>query len=597
MGIVVNRRPSFVRRIVPLLASALLLCATLPAFALGLGQIVVKSKPGQPLVAEIPIITSDPNELQGLQAQLASPETFARVGLAPPVGSVADLDFSFDQDPAGHPLIRVTTRQPVQEPALTFLLEVDWGSGRLVREYSALIDAPQTVAAPAPEPLQMPAPAPADTVVRTPLPETPPASVAETPASTPTPVPAPEAKPTNAIPPGVQAAPPAPAPAPAPAMASAPNPVESVSVQRGDTLGRIARDLDAGHGYSLQQTMLALLRANPGAFIDGNVNLVKAGAVLRVPDAADFSAIDRQQAAAIVQQQVQRWRAARAIRAQPQPEAASATATASRGEAQGTARTTGARLEIAPPSSNDAKRAGTRSGIEAGGEGEMLRQELQQTKETLSARDAEVAELKSRVADLEKLQKEQQQLISMKDSALAGAQQDLAKARQAQQGAPPAQAQPAHASAWWPWLLLAVVAALLVGWWLRRRGAPRPSQPSRFDSASLAAAVPRSTTRPEAQPETPVADKPTWSREESTGSKPAPANAPAPAARPVWQAPQADAIAPLNTAPAGRERLELARAYLDMGDLATARSLLQEVAEGGDPEASAEAQRLLGGIA
>ena len=75
------------------------------------------------------------------------------------------------------------------------------------------------------------------------------------------------------------------------------------------------------------------------------------------------------------------------------------------------------------------------------------------------------------------------------------------------------------------------------------------------------------------------------------------APSPAPPAKPVWQAPQADTIVPLNTAPAGRERLELARAYLDLGDLATARSLLQEVADGGDAEARAEAQRLLGGIA
>ena len=119
----------------------------LVAFALGLGQIVVKSRPGQPLLAEIPIISSDPEELQGLQAQLASPETFARVGLAPPTGLVADLDFSFDQDATGHPLIRVTTQQPVQQPELVFLLEVDWGSGRLVREYSALVDTPQSVAA------------------------------------------------------------------------------------------------------------------------------------------------------------------------------------------------------------------------------------------------------------------------------------------------------------------------------------------------------------------------------------------------------------------------------------------------------------------
>jgi pilus assembly protein FimV len=582
----VSRRPSFVRRIVPLLAAALLLCASLPAFALGLGQIVVKSKPGQPLVADIPIISSDPEELQGLQAQLASPETFARVGLAPPEGLVADLDFSFDQDAAGRPLIRVTTQQPVQQPELVFLLEVDWGTGRLVREYSALVDAPQSVAAPAPEPLQMPTPVPADTVERTPLPETQAAPVAQTPA--PAPTPAPEANPTNAVPPS---APPAPRVVDRPAAPRASSAGGSVAVQRGDTLGRIAAGLDARQDHSLDQTMLALLRANPDAFIDGNVNLVKAGAVLRVPDAADFDAIDRQQAAAIVQQQVQRWRGLRVQRAQTQPQAAASTA-AEAGEARATAsRTAGARLEIAPPSSADAKRAGTRSGIEAGGEGEMLQQELQQTKETLSARDAEVAELKSRVADLEKLQKEQQQLITMKDSALAGAQQDLAKARQARTAQEPASpAQQSHSSAWWPWLLLAILVAALAGWLLRRRRAPAQALPSRFDSASLAAAVPKAAPAPEA----PVAGQPAWTREEA---RPAQAPAPVAPAKPVWQAPQADTIVPLNTAPAGRERLELARAYIELGDDATARSLLLEVIDGGDAEARAEAQRLLGGMA
>ena len=586
-----SRCRSFRHRLLPLFAAALLLCASLPAFALGLGQIVVKSKPGQPLVAEIPIISSDPDELQGLQAQLASPETFARVGLAPPSGLVADLDFAFDQDAAGRPLIRVTTQQPVQQPALTFLLEVDWGSGRLVREYSALVDAPQSVAAPAPEPLQMPVPAPSDTVERAPEPAAAPMPVAETPS----PAPAPEPSPSNAVAPSA----PVVAPAPAPVVASAPNAGGAVSVQRGDTLGRIARDLDAGQGYSLEQTMLALLRANPDAFIDGNVNLVKAGAVLRVPGAADFSAIDRQQAAAIVQQQVQRWRGARASRAQPQPAlAASTDGRAAARDAQASPRVAGARLEIAPPSASDARRAGTRSGIEAGGEGEMLRQELQQTRETLSARDAEVAELKSRVADLEKLQKEQQQLITMKDGALASAQQDLAKARQAQAAAPApgTPAQPAQAFGWWPWLLLAVAVAALAGWWLRRGRASGEAQPSRFDSARLASAVPAQEAKAES-PSTskPQAAIPAWTREES---RPAPAApSPAPAAKPVWQAPQADTIVPLNTAPAGRARLELARAYLDMGDLATARSLLQEVADGADADARAEAQRLLGGIA
>ena len=110
---------------------------------------------------------------------------------------------------------------------------------------------------------------------------------------------------------------------------------------------------------------------------------------------------------------------------------------------------------------------------------------------------------------------------------------------------------------------------------------------------------PEKVNRPDAKspakPEATSAATPAWTRDEP---RPAPAApSPAPPAKPVWQAPQADTIVPLNTAPAGRERLELARAYLDLGDLATARSLLQEVADGGDAEARAEAQRLLGGIA
>jgi pilus assembly protein FimV len=587
-------RSSFARRIVPLFAALLLLCASLPAFALGLGQIVVQSKPGQPLRAEIPIISSDPNELQGLQAQLASPETFARVGLAPPDGLLADLDFSFDQDASGRPVIRVTTQQPIQVPALTFLLEVDWGSGRLVREYSALVDMPQSVAAPAPEPLQMPTPAPTDTVERTPGLPAQPAPV----AAAPVPASASEPSPTNAVPASAPVAPPA--PAPAAVAASAPDAGGAVSVQRGDTLGRIARDLDAGQGHSLEQTMLALLRANPDAFIGGNVNLVKAGAVLRVPEATDFDAIDRQQAAAVVQEQVQRWRGVRASRAQPQP-GNGAVAAGPEQQARGSrtaARVAGARLEIVPPSASDVRRAGTRSGIEAGGEGDMLRQQLEQTRENLAARNAEVTELKTRVAELEKLQKDQQQLISMKDSALANAQQDLAKARTAQTATPAKDAPPqAHAFGWWPWLLLAVALAALAAWLLRRGRKPALSPPSRFDSASLAAAVPRAAAP---VPETGVAAdtaRPAWTREEAAAARSAPVATPATHAKPVWQAPQADTIVPLNAAPAGRERLELARAYLDMGDLATARSLLQEVAEGGDAEARAEAQRLLGGIA
>src|SRR3546814_5071761 len=93
----------------------------MPAFALGLGQITVKAGRGEPLRAEIAIISSDPGELENLQARLASPETFARVGLEPPDSPVSGLQFTVALDPQGRPVIRVTSTEPLDASLLTFL--------------------------------------------------------------------------------------------------------------------------------------------------------------------------------------------------------------------------------------------------------------------------------------------------------------------------------------------------------------------------------------------------------------------------------------------------------------------------------------------
>ena len=111
------------------LAIALAL-ASAQAAALGLGQIEVRSRINEPLLAEIPVIYSDPAELEQLQARLASPETFARVGLDPPQGTVADLQFAVALDASGNTVIRVTSSQPVNTSLLVFLVEVDSGQSR-----------------------------------------------------------------------------------------------------------------------------------------------------------------------------------------------------------------------------------------------------------------------------------------------------------------------------------------------------------------------------------------------------------------------------------------------------------------------------------
>lgn len=600
------------------LLAVVALLSPLSAWALGLGQIRVLSQRDQPLLAEIPVISNDPAELEMLQARLASPETFARVGLSAPQGIVSNLQFAVALDARGRPVIRVTSAAPVEQPLLTFLLEVDWGQGRLVREYSALLDTPQTAAAPAQPPIQEATVDPGNTVVR--LPDPAPANPLEAPA--PTPVPLRPGERTASTPADVLSSP-APMPIPLPAESVVPEPAASVAataapidivpggetrtVRPGETLGSIAADLD--RGFSLDQTILALLRANPEAFIGGNANRLKAGAVLRIPDANVIGSYTPDEAAVVVREQAAQWRGVG--RALPQPpavvgtpagDAAATPAVATAAGPRNARATAQARLEIVPPSANDAKRAGTRSGVSAGGEGDMLRQqELQQSKETLAAREAEVQELKARVAELEQLQQKQNELISMKDSELAAAQQKLATSQAA---TPPA----ATMSGLGPWIGIAaglVLMALLAVWWLRRRSTPVVAPAPARDTERLAAAVPKFESVETASAadveesafadDVPAAEpaEPAWNRLAKPAEPEAPKPVTPPRGVPTWHAGGVE-VAPLNASPPGQGRLDLAKAYLDMGDRDTARSLLQEVATRGDSvDVRREAERLL----
>ena len=652
------------------IASALLLAAG-NAWALGLGQIEVKSRRNQPLLAEIPIISTTPGELEALQARLASPETFRRVGLSPPTGVAANLQFSLGSDARGRPVIRVTTVAPVDQAVLNFLIEVDWGQGRLVREYSALVDAPRTASAPLQPAISAPVVA-APNVVQRPATQAPALPVPPQPKPVPaTPVPAPQPQ-AEPAPPAVAIAPlpsaqPAAEPAPSP-VAAAPAPVATAPAQygpvkRGETLSRIAGSLGLD-GFSLDQTMLALLRANPDAFLGDNINRIKRGAVLRVPGSDERSGVNADEAALVVREQMQQWRQARRPVAQPEStEAAAAAPTDKQPSAAGTAtrsveagettaaakptapkpataapRRQQARLEIVPPSA-PGKATGTRSGTNAGGEGNMLQQQLRQKDEDIAAKAAEIGELKERVAELEKLKQQQDQLLSMKDSELAAAQQRLADARtaappppatpattaQAAQAAQPAEQPQSSSPMPWLWGSLGLVVMALLAWlFVRRTPKTTPKSPPRrgFDSSTLAASMAAPTlddaptveanadvdvdTPPPAAAEpapattvvdladvpgtpAPRAEAPNWHSGwvKTTPPPPAPADAPVP--RFVPQEPDL----PPPPQASVEQRMKLARAFLDIGDEHSAKELLRELLDGPDPAARTEAARML----
>ena len=280
-------------------------------YAAGLGQLSVNSPLGQPLNAEIEIVSLQPGEEEGLVARLASPDAFRAAGIDFNPALVS-ARFAIERR-GGRPLLRVRTTQPVNDPFLEILVELQWTTGRLVREYTVLLDPPEyrgpqaIAAAPAARatPAAAPEPKPAEAPAAQPAPE---------PARAPAPAPV-EARPLPSVP--APAAEPAPAPAgeaqvEKPAAAEAEKPAAEpvgepaaaeegkVAVKKGDTLSEIARQ-NLPPGANLNQMLIAIYRANEDAFIRKNVNLLRAGRILDIPGAEAVSAIDPEEAKRLVQ--------------------------------------------------------------------------------------------------------------------------------------------------------------------------------------------------------------------------------------------------------------------------------------------------------
>ncbi len=371
--------------------------------ALGLGQIQVKSALNQPLEAEIELLSATPAEIENLKVQLASSSDAQRVGMSS-AGPFANLQFSVGRS-GGKPVIKVTTPDRVTAPFLNFMLDVNWGKGRLLREYTVLLDPPRTApAVPRAQAATTPAREPARAPAR---------PIAPAPASTAAPAAAPSRPVTSAA----SSA----APAPTSASASGVSGDQYGPVASGQTLWSIAQQVRTDESLSHNQIMMALLRANPDAFIGNNINRLKRGAVLRIPSRADIEALAAAEAAAQVRSQMQSWRGEATATTQQPAEPRSAAverAPATRAPAREP------RLRISPPASGETQSAQSGAADGAAGTAEM-RAQLTQTREELASRTREVSELRERVEELEKIQGDGERLLSMKDSELAALQKRL----------------------------------------------------------------------------------------------------------------------------------------------------------------------------
>lgn len=367
------------------LCLALLLVPTF-ASAAGFGRLTVQSNIGQPLNAEIDLVSVRADEAATLAARLASPDAYQQANLQYN-SALTGIKLAIERRPDGQHFIKVIGTRPVNEPFVDLLIELSGGGSRLTREYTVLLDPPGYPAAP----------------------------VAAAPAAPARPVVAP-AQPA--------AAPAAPAPAAQPIRAAAPagsKAQEYGPINKGETLGKIAATLKP-EGVSLEQMMVGLYRSNPDAFINKNMNLVKSGKILRVPDAQELAAISQSEAVKEYRTQVADWRAYSG-------RVADQVGTAPEGGSTARGRIT---AKVEDPAASGGKDVVKLSKGEPGPGGKALTgsDKARALQEELVARNKELNEANERIAQLEKTIKDTQKLVELKSGGMAAAQQkaDAAKA-------------------------------------------------------------------------------------------------------------------------------------------------------------------------
>jgi pilus assembly protein FimV len=352
--------------------AALLAFASFAANAAGLGELHVLSALGQPLRAEIAIVALKSGEQDSLSVRLASSEAFRQAGIEfNPALTGAKMSV---QRRDGKPVVSITTREPVNEPFIEMLVELVWAGGRLVREYTLLLDPPTYIPPP-----------PAGAVMG----PTPPAVAA----------------PTQPAAPATEAAPAAPAAPSAEAAPAVPAGVD-YEVAKGDTLAKIARE-HMHTGVTFNQMMVAIYRANQDAFIRDNLNLVRSGRILRIPDRDAVAAVGEEDARDTVLAHMASFGEYRREIAASAPTAPGGTGTRT---AEGQISAPGG--AAAPDASKDQLKL---SRAEPGKPGATAAA----SGDDRVARDRELKEAQSRVEELEKNVADLQKLLEIKNQQVA----------------------------------------------------------------------------------------------------------------------------------------------------------------------------------
>ncbi len=374
---------------------ALMLLCPAMAWSLGMGDITVKSALNEPLEAEIELLYSDETEVESVVVSLASDEDYNRIGLTKArIGAPILLNvIKNDRDRF---VIAVTTPAAINSPIVEILVEANWANGRLLREYVMLLDPPVSNVTRQPQ-VGTIAP-PASTTRPQPVTETPGTS-----NQTPTPTAVPE-------------------------VYSATSGDSYGPVTSGDTLWGIASGMATGTDVSVNQMMVALYEANPDAFFDDNINALKRGAILRLPERDRIQSVTSDSATSVVRQQNQNW-SGNVQRSAPTVSQAGVDSQYTDSGSRDSGDSENSRVELVPPSGNNDSGFERRGSSGSSADMDELRTELARAEERVISTELENEELRSRVTELEDLSDNFERAISLKEADLADLQNQLGQLR------------------------------------------------------------------------------------------------------------------------------------------------------------------------
>ena len=450
-------RISMLRKLVVGLASVWLILMPLTAQALGFGNIKLNSALNEPLDAQIELLSPSSTDLESLKVNLAPEGAFTRAGIDRP-HFLSGLEFRVEERNGNH-YIQISSRKAIREPFVNFLLEFSWDNGRMLREYTMLLDPPgQMMREPAPVMAETPVTEePSDTITRY---EPQPYQPAPQPEAAAAPAPEPEPEPVTPEPATAEAEPAMQEPQPAAAEPALRQPRyvnagESPFVDDGSLFPRIdigdARGermetgaLDYGvtregdnawtiaeklqrqaDSASIYQIMMALLQSNPEAFVDGNIHRLKSGQVLRIEDPSLLDAMSRQQAANEYIAQTESWNDYRqAVAERTGRQAVVAEAGAQQRPVQAES---GGELTLSSPDGEDLQAGAGASEEAMSNDLVALQDELRQVRENASSARERNIELNRQLQEMEEELARMQRAVSVKDDELAALQQQLAE--------------------------------------------------------------------------------------------------------------------------------------------------------------------------